>query len=163
METVFLARMLPPGAARKASASRPGRGAASGAFRAGLTRSRRKEALTFERAGPQKPRDLSLFTAAATAEVGLYELRTATGQSACGPQAVGGDLRGWPRASSAGKNQKHFRANPAGGFQLQPGRIGEFGKAPALGNGRGGAAAKNMRADGEMQFIHQAGAEQGVV
>ena len=86
-------------------------------------------------------------------------------------------MRGWqPRAGRAGPGrpestgsglpteyQKHFVAEAAGGFQLELCGPGQFFKTNSIRDRRGLAAPKNLGADGEMKFIHQSGAEKGIV
>ena len=46
---------------------------------------------------------------------------------------------------------------------FQPAGLGETGKAVAVADRRGISAAKNFRANGEMQFVDDSGAKESVV
>ena len=62
-----------------------------------------------------------------------------------------------------GEDQEQFLANPPRRLQFKLGRACKVRMAPPLRNCWRCATAENFWADGEMQFIHEAGAEQRVV
>ncbi len=61
------------------------------------------------------------------------------------------------------KDEEKLVAIAAGGFERALGGVGEPGRAGAVGDGWGGAATEDFRAESEVEFVHQAGAEQSTV
>ena len=65
--------------------------------------------------------------------------------------------------SRAAKYAEQLIADAPRGTQAELKGIGELRTAAAVGDGRRGAASDDARANGEVEFVHQAGAEEGVV
>ena len=61
------------------------------------------------------------------------------------------------------EDEEEFVGEAAAGFDFELGGVGEAGGTEAVGDGGGGAAAENARAEGEVNFIDEIFAEEGVV